>query len=384
MNSACPAQSFCSGPNYTWDPVNCSTSTPTPIPGCTPCTGCASAGCEQCSSTADGWRCVCSGSCNGVFDDCGGVLDASCTTDSTPIPDDGDGAVECIPDEEYCGTCSVPCGGGTQSCTDGCDDWSQSCNTQPCPWWQVVDSDVVTNGNIVSLIYPAGEKFILDGIGGYPGVAVYGGNTADFQAGAGTGTVSSKGWLARTTSTWLTQKTYDYDYFRGLLPSDWWEAKIPITSGTINSFPTGSANDEGYIVYYRNGNLIINGAQTLGDNKVILFVEGGDLTINNTISFNHGTGFFMAVVEGNIMVGSLVSSLEGFYSADVRFKTGTGSVALTIKGSVIGLGGVLMQRDLGVGDKTTPAEKFEYIPAMIFTYPSKLGVRKMRWKEVAP
>lgn len=250
--------------------------------------------------------------------------------------------------------------------------------TAPDPWWQVKDGDVTTNGNIRSYIFPAGVKFILDGLGGYPGVASYGGLQAVF----GNGVVSSKGWLANTTSTWLTSKTYDYNYFRGLLPSDWWEAKIPIASGTINSFPTGSANDEGYIVYYHSGNLIINGAQTLGNNKVLLFVDG-DLTINN-ISLTDGAGFFMAVVKGNIIVAPSAAFLEGFYLADNQFRTGMGSVQLNVRGSVIGTVGVLLQRNLGAGNTTNPAEVFEYAPDLIFTYPAKLSVRKMRWKEVAP
>ena len=271
--------------------------------------------------------------------------------------------------------------GVIMSGAERCFDTSAITFTPPGPWWQVVDSDVTTNGDIVSRIYPAGTKFILDGLGGYPGVAVYGA-----QAVFGNGTVSSKGWLANTTSAWLTKKTYDYNYFKNLVPSTWWDGKTTTgaTISTANYFRTEGAAVNGYKLFYRSGNLTINATQDMLGQRAILLLDGGDLTINNNISLTDGSGFFMAIVKGNIIINPAVASLEGFYSADNQFRTGTGSVPLTVRGSVAGLGGVSLQRNLQAGNTTTPAELFEYAPDLIFTYPSKLSVRKMRWKEVAP
>ncbi|MDP3994347.1 MAG: Ig-like domain-containing protein [bacterium] len=271
-----------------------------------------------------------------------------------------------------------------------CSGTSTVTVTTPGPWWQVKDSDVVTNGDIISSIYPAGVNFILDGTGGYPGVAVYGG-----QKNFGSGVVSSKLWLANTTSTWLTQKTYDYNYFRGWLPTGWWDGKTTTPDTIVNPpdyFRNNGTAVDGYKVFYHSGNLIIDAAQNLQDQRAILFVDGGDLTINKNINLTDGTGFFMAIVKGNIIIDPLTTSLEGIYSADNLFKTGTkyneglGIVdnQLNVRGSVTGLGGITLQRNLGGANSTTPAEVFEYAPDLIFTYPSKLMVRAMRWKEVAP
>lgn len=133
--------------------------------------------------------------------------------------------------------------------------------------------------------------------------------------------------------------------------------------------------------------------------RAVLFVDGGDLTIRKQIQLTKGEGFFMAIVgkdaagnKGNILIDPAAASLEGFYSADNLFKTGTKynedlgifDDQLHIRGSVVGLEGVSLQRNLGSSNTTIPAELFEYAPDLIFTYPPKLSVRKMRWKEVAP
>ena len=210
----------------------------------------------------------------------------------------------------------------------------------------------------------------------------YGGLEAVF----GNGSVSSRRWLANTTSTWLTARTYGFKYLKNLVPGPWLEA-MTTTPGTISTagyFQTEGTVVDGYKVFYHSGNLTITGAQDTADQRVILFVDGGDLTVNGQISLTDGLGFFMAVVKGNIIINPAVASLEGFYLADDEFRTGAGSVQLTVRGSVAGLGGVSLQRNLGATNTTTPAEVFEYAPDLAFTYPRKLGVRRMRWKEVAP
>ena len=101
-----------------------------------------------------------------------------------------------------------------------------------------------------------------------------------------------------------------------------------------------------------------------------------------------------SVAKGNIIVdptvgGGVGPNLEGIYVADSAFKTGGVTVGddipLYIRGSVVGYEGVTLQRDLGdVQNGVSPAELLEYAPDQIMLFPSKLGFRKINWKEVAP
>jgi hypothetical protein len=76
------------------------------------------------------------------------------------------------------------------------------------PWWQVKDADVQTNGDLRSKV-PSGYYFGLPGLGGFPGVAKYGGSTSLSSA-----TVSAKGWLAESAYAPPNNKIQDYSYFR--------------------------------------------------------------------------------------------------------------------------------------------------------------------------
>jgi hypothetical protein len=82
-------------------------------------------------------------------------------------------------------------------------------------------------------------------------------------------------------------------------------------------------------------------------------------------------------------------NLEGIYFVDGQVSTGTtgaeNDLQLRLRGSVVGWGGVNLQRNLGEAlNGTTPSEFFEFAPDQIMLFPAKLGERKMRWKEVAP
>ena len=74
-----------------------------------------------------------------------------------------------------------------------------------------------------------------------------------------------------------------------------------------------------------------------------------------------------------------------FFLADGNISTGVSANPLHVKGSVVALGGLNLQRNLGSSlNPTTPSEVFEYDIASIFLFPPKLSVEKTRWKEVAP
>lgn len=152
--------------------------------------------------------------------------------------------------------------------------------------------------------------------------------------------------------------------------------------------------EDNYYWYKYDGTLNGNQALTipavdLGTRKVILMVDNADANITGNIHLTDGSGFFMLIVNGNINVdatigGEATPNLEGLYLADGIFSDGVGNTQLWVRGSVVGNLGVNMQRDLGGVANSDPAEFFEYAPDLIMLYPSKLGVRKMSWKEVAP
>ena len=297
--------------------------------------------------------------------------------------------------------------GVIMSGAERCFDTSAITVTLPGPWWQVKDADVTTNGNLISPIpasctLPAcNPVFGLKGTGGFPGVPAYGGTTADFQAGAGTGNAAEApyNWLASSS---YQGKIYDYAYFARQIPSD--VAFTEITTPTVNGgdFNSGGAPSRGYVWYHYNGatlgNMIISGNINLtGSRRVVLLVEGADLYITGRIGIqSSGNGFFMAVVgkdanglKGNIIVDPAVShptspGLEGIFVAEREFRTGAGTSQLWVRGSVVAYDGFLLQRNLNASNSTKPAELFEYAPELMSVFPQVFTTRRMRWKEVAP
>ncbi|HET7098796.1 MAG TPA: hypothetical protein VFI61_01020 [Patescibacteria group bacterium] len=262
----------------------------------------------------------------------------------------------------------------------------------PGPWWQVKDSDISSLGDLTSKV-PAGEFFGLPNSAGYPGVPAYGGNTNLDGA-----NVSSPGWLVNSTP--IGPRVYDYAFFNNQIPKDVLPTAL---SSTIAGSELESGGDfkYGYYWYKYDGSssgldLTINGPTNIGDRKVILMVSSANLYINGTINLNDGQGFFMTSVgktasltKGNIYVdptvGGTAYDLEGIYQADGVFDTGTASITLFVRGSVVGYDGVVMKRDLSsAGLNADPAEFYEYAPDQIMLYPARLGSRKINWKEVAP
>lgn len=266
------------------------------------------------------------------------------------------------------------------------------------PWWQVKDSDVAVNGDLKSKI-PSGQVFGLPGNGGYPGIPAYGGVTTLTSS-----NVSGTGWLANTSN--LDTKVYDYKYFINQIPKDTVITNVPSESVDGTFFESGGTLSYGYYWYKYDGSatgldLTLNSVMNLGDRKVILLVNSADFYIKGNINVTDGQGFFFVTVgknadggKGTIYVDPAVGgggapNLEGIYEADNYFQTGsviTGDDSqLWVRGAVAGYGGVILQRDLGgLPNKTSPAELFEYAPDQIMLFPSKLGYRRLNWKEVAP
>lgn len=254
------------------------------------------------------------------------------------------------------------------------------------PWWQVRDSDIQSNGDLTSKI-PASQFFGDKGSGDYPGVPAYAGSTNLTTANA-----SQIGWLAN--SPWTSPKVFNYAFFENIIPSDW------VINGIDSDGVPAASNPspDGYIYYKYDGSssglpLTISSPLDVGSNKSILLVKNANLVINAPISLTDGSGFFMAIVNGNISVspeigGYATPTLKGLYVADGTFSDGTltplGDKQLWVRGSVVANGGVNIQRDLLPAGNSAPAELFEYAPDQMLFYPSTLGYRKINWKEVAP
>lgn len=262
------------------------------------------------------------------------------------------------------------------------------------PWWQVKDSDISANGDLVSKVPSSGLFFGLPGAGGYPGVPAHSGTTTLTN-----GTASQIGWLAQ--SPFVNPKVFDYQFFANQIPADTVIYNLPsntLDQATINANTTASY---GYYWYKFDGSvggqdLNLNSPIDLGNKKVILLVSSANLNINSSINLTDGTGFFMVTVgksdlglKGNIFInknlgGTGLPNLEGIYEADSTISTGLGNIQLYVRGSVVAYGGINLQRDLVNQNSTTPSELFEYAPDQILLFPTKLGYRKINWKEVAP
>jgi len=265
-----------------------------------------------------------------------------------------------------------------------CADTSTITVTPPGPWWQVVDADVQTNGDLRSKV-PIGLYFGLPGLGGFPGVAKYGDSTSLSSL-----NVSAKGWLANSRYVIQNNKILNYAAFSHMVPADIVINSVPIGSVSGNYFKNNGGASSGYYWFKYDAtqfhlDLHITSLMNLGNRKVILFVDGADVYFEGDIKVDEGQGFFLVISNKNIYIDSKVTDLQAVFLADQGFYTGTGNKQLHVKGSVAAWGQVHLQRDLGAAKNAdTPAEVFEYDPSLYLLYPSKLSVYKMRWKEVAP
>ncbi len=263
-------------------------------------------------------------------------------------------------------------------------------STPPAAWWQVKDGDVTTGGDLTSSV-PSGIHFDKTGDGGYPGIPSYEGSTNLTSS-----SVSAEGWI--TKNTIVNPKVYDYSTLINLIPVDIssnfniLNVGDNIPAELMSAGASHDANNYYWFMYdgaTNGGQPLTLPAVNVGSRKVILLVKSANLNITGNVTLTNGVGFFMTAVDGNISVASSVgggggANLEGIYMADGTFSDGVGATQLQVRGSVVAYGGVNLQRDLLAGNVTDPGEYFIYAPDQILLYPSKLGVRKIHWKEVAP
>jgi hypothetical protein len=267
------------------------------------------------------------------------------------------------------------------------------------PWWQVVDSDVTSGGDITSIIPPdtvcsepsCKPYFGRSGGGGFAGVPLYA-NSFSYEYGA----ISDSGANWSAQSSYVIAKPYDFNYFKTKVPVTFGSSDhSEISSGSINnSYLTNSsygASAQGYAWFHRSGSLSIDGNVDLGSRKVIILVEGGTLTINGRITLTQGSGFFMAIATGDISISCSVDhpnpnvpSITGILFTEGNLRTNSCTSQLWIKGAVAAYSGVLLNRNLYDANNTTPAEVFEYSPELIALFPKAFATTNLNWTEVAP
>jgi hypothetical protein len=115
--------------------------------------------------------------------------------------------------------------------------------------------------------------------------------------------------------------------------------------------------------YTIDSNTLTAAFQAATYNAVVII--NGDLAINQAYAINAATGLVF-LVTGNVTYSDSVNASAGVIIAGGSISTGGGSKQLTHKGSLIGLAGLSLGRDLGrkgnPNNTTTPAEKIIFQP----------------------
>jgi hypothetical protein len=203
-------------------------------------------------------------------------------------------------------------------------------------WWQTKDSDITAAGSISSLV-PSGLQFILNGAGGFPGVAVYSGTLS-----LGSGVLSSKLWQANTTTR--NDKIYSFNSFLEKVPAtvtfNTLSSAADLTA-IITTAAAGTNKDaNGYVWFkydgasYGGADLVLtaSGNANIGTNKIVIMVANANITLKTEVNLTKGYGFFGLFVNGDINIDPTVGnassgppSLEGIYFADGVISTGVNS-----------------------------------------------------------
>jgi len=220
----------------------------------------------------------------------------------------------------------------------------------------------------------------------FPGVAIYQGSVNPAPP-----NLSSTNWNAYSAYSGVIP---DYAFFEGRVAA----SSLNTVTGNLDSAALAAGTPvDGYIWYKYDGAgspLVIEdaGGVDIGSNRVVLFVKNADLFINSKINLTPGRGFFMAIVERDIIVDSVVGDpavtaptpdLEGIYITDGVFKTGAGTNQLHMRGSVVGNSGVSLERNLS-DNSLYPGELFEYGIDQLLLFPGNLTSNRLTWREVAP
>lgn len=370
------------------------------------------------------WPSLVNATCRTTSDivDCSPVVWTYCTPDTTPeqlrtaldatgyslgagtgCADFGNG-LQC-----YCCTCNDSCGNAVVEQPQANNNNNNNNNGNnnngitpipPPPAYNVDNYFQTKGGSVMSLTggvvsyLPTGAVFSKDGDGSTsPGIAI-GNGASNF----GSGTVSSTGWVAGSdldTTGVVSQKVsyrYDMERVKERIISSVKPSVLNFENITTpNELFAGVVADDGARYLQKDGNLSIVGDLDLGDNKVIIIVNG-NVDISKNININDNFGYFAILATGNINIdpsvgGSIVDpdtiapNLEGIYFAQKNFNTGTGGKQIRIDGAVMGMESVNLQRS---GVSAWPSEYFVFRPDILMNTPKYMLRRNNIWQELAP
>lgn len=283
-------------------------------------------------------------------------------------------------------------------------------------WFQCVGADCRNDNGFVDKIpsgASCGSYASLSGAGGTPGIIFSGDSNPDF--GSGQASQNPDNWMAG-----------------GLEPPGYKELFMPVRSSVIRTsynYMTTTASQNGITpidlsnsctllnctlpanlangVYLADGDLNLN-TYTFPNSKNYVFLINGDLRIKGAIDVPAGSTATFSVRENiiidkdliGVVYNSLVTGVEGFYSADGSFTIdGYGSSAcatvnedkrLNIGGAVVvnadlsGGGSFMNNRDICGDDINCPAYSLIERPDFILNSPEFIKHPNFLWQEVAP
>lgn len=280
------------------------------------------------------------------------------------------------------------------------------------PWWQTIAGSVYAGRTTAALsvqsripetCFGTCEPFLSlrnsSDTSNSSGVVITGGGSVDAQLAAGnqTSNIDEDGRNIRVVGTTTEALLENYDYFyrlysMGVSPAN--DLNTPANK------PTGSPTNGR--AFFRNGNLAINNAWSVGSSESIVIFVDGDLTINNTISVAQG-GFLAFIVDGSITFASSIcqsdpesisARVAGVFIADGTLTVagdGNGDCKFVAEGIFAAHSGINLNRDFRDGATTAdflnarnPVEVFIYRPDFVRNIPARMTRPFYQWQEVAP
>lgn len=274
-------------------------------------------------------------------------------------------------------------------------------NPKAGPWWQTDSGFVYSQGSITSLVpnlcVGPSCRFNTQS-SGYPGVVTNGGDPIDPTASFnGVANISSTKWLAN--SPFLLGEP-SYADFRRQVPVAPEQFNSQLNNGFLQSHfshgPPPSGADAYYFEYTGNS-LEIVGNVDAQDQKIVVFVPSGTVTIKGDIVGTRGKGFFALVAVAPIVISPTPTQITGLFLTDSTLTTQSAATQTTfdtqlkVTGIVFAKGGITLNRDLDTkptrttgGNNTTPAELFSFAPDYLFTLPRALRRFQFQLSEVPP
>lgn len=258
-------------------------------------------------------------------------------------------------------------------------------NVSRAAWWQVTGAGIYAGGGgtaIRSTLPDSSTNLILAETGGTEGAAFmpYGNSSL------GSGNLSDAGWIAKSK---YKGKKMDYAYFAANMGVIQGQASDWTGSDTFNLTTYPAGHDFGYMKPVSGTATIADPIAVGSTEKYMVFVNG-NLDIANNITVADG-GFLALIVNGNVNVDPSVSQVQGIYDmtgnyvSESKYVDGvTNDDQLEVQGSVVSWGTVSLLRNLGVGNTTTPGDKFVYRPDLLTNMPDIMKTFVMQWSEVVP